>query len=129
MISPRVGGSAAVGVVAPSVPSGTSPGPAMSGPEAWAKPDEGKKEGEAEAAAGELLYCGGTSWETMGRRSAPVGGNLLSPTRVRPLMGVDIRFVSSGCSEHSSLFYISVLLSLGSLFYVYAFGVVTMIFK
>jgi hypothetical protein len=52
------------------------------------------------AAAWELLYCGGTCFDTIGRKV--VGGpqgNLVSPTRLRPLVGVDIRFVASGCSE------------------------------
>ncbi|XP_039124804.1 protein RCC2 [Dioscorea cayenensis subsp. rotundata] len=51
-------------------------------------------------AKGELLYCGGTSWDSMGRKtSAPAGMNLVSPTRLRPLIGVDIRFVASGCTS------------------------------
>ncbi|XP_042063523.1 protein RCC2 homolog [Salvia splendens] len=46
---------------------------------------------------GELLFCGTTSWEAMGRRRTTPEENLASPTRLRPLMGVDIRFVASGC--------------------------------
>ncbi|KAL6844125.1 hypothetical protein ACP4OV_025798 [Aristida adscensionis] len=56
--------------------------------------------GEAAAGAGsgwELLYCGGTSYDTMGRKGGPQS-NLVSPTRLRPLVGVDIRFVASGCT-------------------------------
>ncbi|GJN26139.1 hypothetical protein PR202_gb14047 [Eleusine coracana subsp. coracana] len=72
---------------------------------ASAKPEKdaaatGEDEEKAEAAGGgELLYCGGTSFDTMGRKV--VGGpqgNLVSPTRLRPLVGVDIRFVASGCT-------------------------------
>jgi hypothetical protein len=55
---------------------------------------------ETEAAGGELLYCGGTCFDTMGRKVAGgPQGNLVSPTRLRPLVGVDIRFVASGYSE------------------------------
>ncbi|GMI83101.1 PLASTICITY OF ROSETTE TO NITROGEN 1 [Hibiscus trionum] len=52
---------------------------------------EGKKKG------GELLFCGSTSWDIVGRRKGPVEGNLVSPSRLRPLIGVNIRFVASGC--------------------------------
>ncbi|KAL6651575.1 hypothetical protein ACP70R_010500 [Stipagrostis hirtigluma subsp. patula] len=59
-------------------------------------------EEKAEAAGGgsgwELLYCGGTSFDTMGRKGGPPQANLVSPTRLRPLVGVDIRFVASGCT-------------------------------
>jgi hypothetical protein len=63
-----------------------------------------EEEEETEAAGGgsggELLYCGGTCFDTMGRKVAGgPQGNLVSPTRLRPLVGVDIRFVASGCSE------------------------------
>ncbi|KAM1012350.1 hypothetical protein ACFX2J_042279 [Malus domestica] len=49
--------------------------------------------------SGELLFCGGTSWDAIGRRKGAVEGNLISPTRLRPLVDVDIRFVASGCSS------------------------------
>ncbi|XP_042036401.1 protein RCC2-like [Salvia splendens] len=52
---------------------------------------------EEEVKGGELLFCGTTSWEAMGRRRTTPEENLASPTRLRPLMGVDIRFVASGC--------------------------------
>uniref|UniRef100_A0A1D1XK72 Protein RCC2 n=1 Tax=Anthurium amnicola TaxID=1678845 RepID=A0A1D1XK72_9ARAE len=71
----------------------------MSGSETGTKTEGGKPGEEAEAPAGELLYCGGTSWDNLGRRSVPASGNLLSPTRLRSLMGVDIRFVASGCAS------------------------------
>ncbi|KAK8476675.1 hypothetical protein V6N13_120863 [Hibiscus sabdariffa] len=53
--------------------------------------EEEKKKG------GELLFCGSTSWDIVGRRKGSLEGNLVSPTRLRPLMGIDIRFVASGC--------------------------------
>lgn len=56
---------------------------------------EKKVEGE-ETKGGELLFCGGTDWDIIGRRKGLVEGNLVSPTRLRPLMSVDIRFVASG---------------------------------
>lgn len=49
---------------------------------------------------GELLFCGGTCWDIIGRRKGPVEGNLISPTRLRPLVGVDIRFVAAGCGKN-----------------------------
>ncbi|KAK1274590.1 hypothetical protein QJS04_geneDACA015217 [Acorus gramineus] len=59
-----------------------------------------EKEGEAVAEGGEVLFCGGTSWDVMGRKSAgQVTGSLVSPTRLRTLVGVSIRFVASGCAS------------------------------
>ena len=52
-----------------------------------------------EEKGGELLFCGATCWDTIGRKKAPAEGNLVSPTRLRPLLGVDIRFVASGCGR------------------------------
>ncbi|XP_068332695.1 uncharacterized protein [Pyrus communis] len=49
--------------------------------------------------SGELLFCGGTSWDAIGRRKGAIEGNLISPTRLRPLVDIDIRFVASGCSS------------------------------
>lgn len=51
--------------------------------------------------SGELLFCGGTCWDIIGRKKGSVEGNLVSPTRLRPLVGVDIRFVASGCGKVS----------------------------
>ncbi|RLM64376.1 hypothetical protein C2845_PM16G22990 [Panicum miliaceum] len=62
---------------------------------------EGDEDAEAKGSGSgwELLYCGGTSFDTMGRKVVGgAQGNLVSPTRLRPLMGVDIRFVDSGCT-------------------------------
>ncbi|XP_047043072.1 protein RCC2-like [Lolium rigidum] len=60
-------------------------------------------EGDEEKPAGrELLYCGTTRFDIMGRKVKGVmrgsRGNLVSPARLRPLVGVDIRFVASGCA-------------------------------
>ncbi|KAH7567168.1 hypothetical protein JRO89_XS07G0026400 [Xanthoceras sorbifolium] len=58
---------------------------------------EKKVEDEVEK-GGELLFCGSTCWNVVGRRKGAVEGNLVSPTRLRPLVGVNIRFVASGCA-------------------------------
>ncbi|KAL6511833.1 hypothetical protein OROGR_021430 [Orobanche gracilis] len=58
--------------------------------------DEKKAE---EVKGGELLFCGTTAWDLMGRRKSSPEENLVSPTRLRPLMGVDIRFVAAGCAS------------------------------
>lgn len=60
---------------------------------------ETEKKVVEEKKGGELLYCGATNWETIGRKKVSLEGNLVSPTRLRPLVGVDIRFVASGCSS------------------------------
>uniref|UniRef100_A0ACD5W765 Uncharacterized protein n=1 Tax=Avena sativa TaxID=4498 RepID=A0ACD5W765_AVESA len=59
------------------------------------------EEKAAKAGGGELLYCGTTRFDIMGREvkgGLQGRGNLVSPTRLRPLMGVDIRFVATGCA-------------------------------
>ncbi|XP_072994751.1 uncharacterized protein [Typha latifolia] len=69
----------------------------MSASDGENKPEELEN---AEAAYGELLYCGGTNWDAMGRKVlGSLAVNLVSPTRLRSLMGVDIRFVASGCTS------------------------------
>ena len=68
---------------------------------------------EKQQPAGELLFCGGTNWDTLGRsRTGSSAGNLVSPTRLRSLLGVDIRVVASGCSElaHSLLLFLRFVL-------------------
>ncbi|XP_073275792.1 uncharacterized protein [Primulina huaijiensis] len=50
-----------------------------------------------ELKGGELLFCGTTAWDAIGRRRSLAEENSVSPTRLRPLMGVDIRVVLSGC--------------------------------
>nr|XP_043636781.1 protein RCC2-like [Erigeron canadensis] len=47
---------------------------------------------------GELLFCGTTAWDTIGRRKVP-DSSLVSPTRLRSLIGVDICYVASGCAS------------------------------
>ncbi|RZC72490.1 hypothetical protein C5167_047973 [Papaver somniferum] len=62
--------------------------------------DKGVKfEDEEVERCGELLFCGGTSWDTLGRKGylRSPHGNLISPTRLRPLIGVNIRYVAAGC--------------------------------
>ncbi|GLT71811.1 hypothetical protein SLA2020_438040, partial [Shorea laevis] len=59
---------------------------------------EKKVDGVEEESGGELLFCGATSWDTVGRRKG-LEGNLVSPTRLRPLVGVNIRYVASGCAS------------------------------
>lgn len=61
--------------------------------------DENKCE-EEEVKGGELLFCGSTNWDTVGRKKTGVEGNLYSLNRLRPLVGIDIRFVASGCGEY-----------------------------
>ncbi|RZC72489.1 hypothetical protein C5167_047974 [Papaver somniferum] len=50
---------------------------------------------------GELLFCGGTSWDTLSNYGHPnnTHGNLISPTRLTPLIGVNIRYVAAGCAS------------------------------
>lgn len=72
---------------------------------------EKKVEEEAEK-GGELLFCGTTSWDTVGRKKIAGESNLVSPSRLRPLIGVDIRTVVSGCGN---LFFIPLKSSLSLL--------------
>lgn len=58
---------------------------------------EAEKKEEEKVKGGELLFCGATSWDTVNRKKTGIEGNLYAPTRLRPLVGVDIRFVASGC--------------------------------
>lgn len=65
---------------------------------------EKKVEEEEEAVkGGELLFCGATAWDAIGRRKG-LDGNLVSPTRLRPLIGINISFVASGCGEFLCFF-------------------------
>ncbi|XWS25873.1 hypothetical protein CRYUN_Cryun27aG0105100 [Craigia yunnanensis] len=54
---------------------------------------------EEKKKGGELLFCGSTRWNIGDRHKGAVEGKLVSPTRLRPLVGVDIRFVASGCAS------------------------------
>ncbi|KAK1427265.1 hypothetical protein QVD17_15948 [Tagetes erecta] len=58
-----------------------------------------EKKQDDEVKGGELLFCGTTAWDTIGRRKGLPESNLVSPTRLRPLVGVDIRYVASGCAS------------------------------
>ncbi|XP_074273380.1 uncharacterized protein LOC141596995 [Silene latifolia] len=59
--------------------------------------EEKKCEEEKGKKGGELLFCGSTNWDTIGRKKTGTEGNLYSPTRLRPLVGIDIRYVAAGC--------------------------------
>ena len=65
---------------------------------------EAEKKVEEAEKSGELLFCGGTSWDILGRRKGAVEGNLVSPTRLRPLVGINIRSIASGCGNYHFLF-------------------------
>ncbi|KAI3521915.1 hypothetical protein L1887_11391 [Cichorium endivia] len=54
---------------------------------------------EDDVKGGELLFCGATSWDSVNRRKVSPESNLVSPTRLQPLVGVDIRYVASGCAS------------------------------
>jgi hypothetical protein len=58
-----------------------------------------EQENEVVPKGGELLFCGATCWDIVGRRKGPAEGNLVSPSRLRPLVGIDIRYVASGCGN------------------------------
>ncbi|MCL7048079.1 hypothetical protein MKW94_029797 [Papaver nudicaule] len=63
----------------------------------FAETDNKVEEEEVEK-GGELLFCGGTNWDTLRQYTLrPTHENLISPTRLRPLIGVNIRSVAAGC--------------------------------
>ncbi|KAJ6920819.1 protein RCC2 [Populus alba x Populus x berolinensis] len=57
------------------------------------------EEMKVEEKGGELLFCGSTCWSLISRMKGAQEGNLVSPTRLRPLVGVDIRVVASGSAS------------------------------
>lgn len=59
---------------------------------------EEKAEADDIGSGCELLYCGGTKFDTMDKEGEQQD-SLVSLTRLRPLVGVNIRFVASGCGE------------------------------
>ncbi|KAM0929926.1 hypothetical protein ACQ4PT_001293 [Festuca glaucescens] len=64
----------------------------------------GEEEKAEAGSGGELLYCGATNFEAMNRKLASgMQGNLVSPTRLRSLLGVDIRSVATGCAACHSV--------------------------
>ncbi|KAM0893170.1 hypothetical protein ACQ4PT_025264 [Festuca glaucescens] len=67
-------------------------------------PSAGEEEKAEAGSGGELLYCGATNFEAMNRKLASgMQGNLVSPTRLRSLLGVDIRSVATGCAACHSV--------------------------
>ncbi|KAH7845457.1 hypothetical protein Vadar_002341 [Vaccinium darrowii] len=59
-----------------------------------------KQEEDVAVTGGELLFCGSTRWNAnISSRKTSTAGNLISPTRLRPLVGVDIRLVVSGVAS------------------------------
>ncbi|CAN0872319.1 Protein RCC2 [Linum grandiflorum] len=64
-----------------------------------AGPDKKVDDEGVDKKGGELLFCGATCWDGIGRKKGLQPGNLVSPTRLRPLVGIDIRFVASGCTS------------------------------
>ncbi|KAF1871766.1 hypothetical protein Lal_00020561 [Lupinus albus] len=56
-----------------------------------------EKENEA-VKGGELLFCGATCWDMVGRKKG-IDGNLVSPSRLRPLIGINIRYIAAGCAS------------------------------
>lgn len=75
---------------------------------------EKKVEVEQAVKGGELLFCGTTCWDAIGRRKLSPEGNLVSPTRLRPLVGVDICFVAAGCGKFTCISLILTLKSVES---------------
>lgn len=71
--------------------------------------------------SGELLFCGSTNWETIGRKQVSDGGasSLPTPTRLHALLGISISFVASGsgvCDRGTflELFQMAAFLALSS---------------
>lgn len=60
---------------------------------------EKKADEQEEVKGGELLFCGCSTWDAIGRRKVSPEQNLFSPVRLRPLVGVNIRLVASGCAS------------------------------
>ncbi|CAI9763776.1 unnamed protein product [Fraxinus pennsylvanica] len=59
--------------------------------------NKGEQE-EVVGKGGELLFCGATAWAEV-RVKGSREGNLVTPTRLRSLMGINIRYVASGCAS------------------------------
>ncbi|KAJ8321119.1 hypothetical protein KUTeg_002706 [Tegillarca granosa] len=64
---------------------------------------------EGSMLTGELLFCGGSNWDLVGRKQVPKGvkngggPNLWSPHRICNMLGVKVRTVRSGCSACHSV--------------------------
>ena len=64
----------------------------------------------APARQGELLFCGSTSWETIGRKQANDGSTSLpAPSRLRALLQVPIVFIAAGSGARAPPFSLLVL--------------------
>ncbi|CAK9871870.1 unnamed protein product [Sphagnum jensenii] len=61
---------------------------------------EAKKNEDEEPKAGELLFCGGSNWEAIGKKQTDGGARgIFLPTRLAALQGIDIAFVASGSAS------------------------------
>nr|GEW43255.1 protein RCC2 homolog [Tanacetum cinerariifolium] len=58
------------------------------------------KKKEEDVKGGELLFCGTTRSEAEIKRKVLPLNSFVSPTRLRSLVGVDIRYVASGCASN-----------------------------
>lgn len=56
---------------------------------------------------GELLFCGPTAWAKV-RVKGSREGNLVTPTRFWSLMGINIRYVASGCGIETQILHLNV---------------------
>ncbi|KAG0624075.1 hypothetical protein M758_3G222100 [Ceratodon purpureus] len=64
-----------------------------------AQPSDDADASKAAPQAGELLFCGSTAWETIGRKQANDGSTSLpAPHRLRVLQGVPIVFIAGGAA-------------------------------
>lgn len=73
----------------------------MSTAEASASAKKVEQENSANPKGGELLFCGATLWEAIGRRNVDFSStNIVSPVRLRPLMGINIAFVAAGSASN-----------------------------
>ena len=66
--------------------------------DALTQPEDTTDKSQELLPSGELLFCGSTNWETIGRKQVSDGGatSLPSPTRLSTLQGISISFVASG---------------------------------
>lgn len=69
-----------------------------------AQPSDDADASKAAPQAGELLFCGSTAWETIGRKQANDGSTSLpAPHRLRVLQGVPIVFIAGGAGASLAL--------------------------
>jgi hypothetical protein len=68
---------------------------------------EAKKNEDEEPKAGELLFCGGSNWEAIGKKQTDGGARgIFLPTRLAALQGIDIAFVASGSGRFPFSFFL-----------------------